>query len=127
MRRNPFFKGGSQGIIVNNYIYNPGSATIHYNLSPQEWEGHEWVTGKMTVEENVIEFGESTRKTAVAGNFRGPVDVYWANNKVISEQVRNKTSRIIDSEKEVGGYPNIKPVYRKFKTEEWDLKSMKRK
>ena len=35
MRRNPFFKGGSQGIVANNYISNPGSAIIHYNLSPQ--------------------------------------------------------------------------------------------
>jgi pectate lyase len=84
MRRNPFFKGASQGIIVNNYIFNPGLAAVHYNLSPQEWEGHEWVTGKMSVVGNVIEFGKDAQNEIPAGHFRGPVEVYWNDNMVIS-------------------------------------------
>lgn len=182
MRRNPFFKGGSQGIVVNNYVFNQGSEAIHYNLSPREWEGHEHVSGKMTIEGNVIEFGKDTRENAVAGKFRGPVDVFWKDNKVItttngdrldgmhvllnnrpvwpkgytplsSSQVQEsvlknagarpwdrdkvdarivaevsaKNSRIIDSEQEVGGYPNIKPAKRKFKESEWDLVNMVKK
>lgn len=85
--RNPFFKGGSEGMVVNNLIYNPGIDIIHYNLSPEEWEGHEWVTGKMTVEGNVIEFGPDTRDGAVPGKFRGPVEVFWHDNLVIPETV----------------------------------------
>jgi len=36
----------------------------------------------------------------------------WARDEIdkrIIKQVKNKTSRIIDSEKQVGGYPVIKP------------------
>ncbi|MCY1720608.1 hypothetical protein OU798_09660 [Prolixibacteraceae bacterium Z1-6] len=84
MRRNPFFKGGSQGIVVNNYIFNPGGAIIHYNLSPQEWKGHEWVTGKMSVVGNVIEPGKDSRKGISTGHFRGPVEVFWQDNTVLS-------------------------------------------
>jgi len=180
MRRNPFFKGGSQGIVVNNYIFNPGRAVVHYNLSPQEWEGHEWVAGKMTVIGNVIEFGKDTPTGISVGHFRGPVELYWKDNRIISgkeklsgshtlvdkkpvwpkgfsthnsdkvkdavlknagarpwdrdetdkriiQQVKNRTSRIIDSEKEVGGYPGSKPVFRKFNADEWDLEKMVRK
>ncbi|MBT3384118.1 MAG: pectate lyase [Prolixibacteraceae bacterium] len=180
MRRNPFFKGGSQGIIVNNYVFNYGRAAVHYNLSPQEWEGHKWITGKMSVVGNVFEFGKDTQEETVAGHFRGPVEVFWDDNKVISgkdeltgsqtlvekapvwpagfsalnsakvkdkvlnsagarpwdrdeidkrivRQVKNKTNRIIDSENEVGGYPTIKKVSRKFNPNEWNLKKMTKK
>ena len=78
--RNPFFKGGAQGIVVNNYIYNPGVDAIHYNLSPEEWQGHEWIMGKLTVEGNMIEFGPNTMKDMPLGRFRGPCDVYWQDN-----------------------------------------------
>jgi hypothetical protein len=177
MRRNPFFKGGSQGIVVNNFIFNPGRAVVHYNLSPQEWEGHEWVTGKMSVVGNVIEFGKNSPDDISAGHFRGPVEVFWNDNKVISgneklsgshtltdkrpvwpvgfkfehsgrvkdlvlensgarpwdrdeidkriiQQVKNGTNQIIDSEQEVGGYPQVKPVFKKFNPNEWDLERM---
>ncbi|NQU52482.1 MAG: pectate lyase [Bacteroidetes bacterium] len=180
MRRNPFFKGGSQGMFVNNYVFNPGRAAVHYNLSPQEWEGHEWVTGKMSVVNNVIEFGKDTPKEFSAGQFRGPVEVFWKGNQIISgleeltgshtlvdkmpvwplgfsainsekvkeqtlqnagarpwdrddidkriiQQVKNGTNRIIDSEKEVGGYPEVKPVFRSFNDKEWDLEKMVKK
>lgn len=181
MSRNPFFKGGSQGIAVNNYIFNPGREIIHYNLSPEEWEGHEWVTGKMTIEGNVIEFGMNTPENVAVGKFRGPVELFWKNNKVISgnstvkeilsgsqtlvekrpvwpegfvpesvekiqeevlsaagarpwsrdgidsriiREVREKTSKIIHSEKEVGGYPVTAVVFRKFFPDQWDLDKM---
>src|SRR5690606_15419415 len=37
-QRNPLFKGGAKGIVVNNYIFNPGNAVIHFGLVPSEWE-----------------------------------------------------------------------------------------
>lgn len=182
MRRNPFFKGGAQGIVVNNYIFNPGREAIHFNLSPREWDGHEFVSGKMSVIGNVIEKGPDTWEEAVAGKFRGPVDVYWNDNLVIADtnmdqldgthkllkdkpvwpkgylenssstvrqsvlqyagarpwdrdqtdqriidQVKKKSSRIIDSEKEVGGYPSNTPGYQAFDEKMWDLDKMIRK
>ena len=180
--RNPFFKGGVQGIVVNNYIYNPGAEIIHYTLVPSEWEGHEWVTGKMTVEGNVVEFGPDTKKGTVPGKFRGPVKVFWNDNAIIPETVnpplngthtlvtqrpvfpdgftpvpsaevakstiknagarpwsrddvdkriirgvKEKTSKVIDSEQDVGGYPVMKPVYRKFEERDWDMEHLTRK
>ena len=84
-RRNPFFKGGAQGIVVNNYIYNPGGGVIHYRLAKHEWRGHKPVTGKMSVEGNLIEFGKDTPKNAAAGNFSGPVELFWKDNRVVSK------------------------------------------
>jgi pectate lyase len=80
VRRNPYFKGGAQGIVVNNYVYNPGRSVVHYGLISTEWEGHEWVRGKMVVEGNVFEHGESTLDQIKDGTFRGPVDVFWQDN-----------------------------------------------
>ncbi|MCU0474249.1 MAG: hypothetical protein MUC93_12950 [Bacteroidales bacterium] len=90
MQRNPLFKGGAQGVVTNNYIYNPGNAAIHFVLEEEEWKGHEWITGIMAVEANYIEAGPDTRSSMAAGSFRGPVDVYWANNMIVSATVRNE-------------------------------------
>ena len=84
-QRNPFFKGGAQGLVVNNYIYNPGNAAIHFSLVPAEWEGHDWLNGKMVVEANVIEYGNNTSITMPAGSLRGSVEIYWKNNRMISK------------------------------------------
>jgi hypothetical protein len=182
VERNPFFKGGVQGAIVNNFIFNPGKAAIHYALVESEWVGHEWITGKMSVEGNCIEYGQNTSKTISAGKFGGPVEVYWKDNQIISKNpvkefsgkpvfvekrpvwpdglvpyraseikdrvlknagafpwdrdgidqkiisgVRNGTGKIIDSETEAGGYPPIKPVFKSFKPEEWDMVTLTKK
>lgn len=55
--RHPLCKGGSQTVITNNFISNPGKAVISYALVKEEWGDHEWITGKMTVEGNYIEYG----------------------------------------------------------------------
>jgi len=182
VQRNPLFKGGVQGLVINNFIFNPGNAAVHFGLVAQEWEGHEWITGKMGVEGNMIEYGPDTRSKMAAGSFRGPVEVYWKDNKIIAgheitelsgdfKRVENRpfwpqglkampadkvkesvlanagafpwerdeidkrivagvmtgTGKIINSEKEVGGYPEIKTVYRKFREGKWDLNTMTRK
>jgi pectate lyase len=58
--RNPLFKGGVRGAIVNNLIYNPGQRAIHYNLIAEEWRDHAFQTGEMTVIGNVLRAGQST-------------------------------------------------------------------
>lgn len=79
-RRNPYFKGGAQGIVVNNYIYNPGRSIVHYGLISKEWHGHDWIEGKMVVEGNVFEYGPNTQQNISVGNFNGPVELFWRDN-----------------------------------------------
>lgn len=174
VERNPLFKGGVHGLIINNLIFNPGEAAIHYGLSATEWQGREWVPGKMGVIGNIVEFGRDTRRNLAAGSFRGPVEVYWEDNLIIGgpeareftgeftrldkvpfwplglkampsgrvkqfilenvgafnwkrdeidqriiDGVLSGTGRVINSENEVGGYPDTKPVLRKFNDIEW--------
>lgn len=180
--RNPLFKGGARGLIVNNYIHNPKMQAIHYVLSPAEWVGREWITGIMGIEGNYIEYGPDTRPTMPAAFFKGPVEVYWADNVITSgpearlfdgefvrladrpfwprglrampsdavrdyvlanagafpwerdeidrriiDGARGRTLRIINSERDAGGYPQHRPVYSKFTETDWDLRSMTRK
>jgi len=85
VERNPFFKGGVMGAVVNNYIFNPGKAAIHYALVESEWTGYEWITGKMSVEGNSIEYGLDTSDKIAGGKFTGPVEVYWRDNQIVSK------------------------------------------
>jgi hypothetical protein len=56
--RNPQFKGGVYGAIVNNFIYNPGQRAVHYNLMALEWGEVPFETGKMTAVGNVMRAGD---------------------------------------------------------------------
>lgn len=180
MERNPLFAGGVHGLIVNNLIFNPGDAAIHYSLSVKEWQGREWITGRMGVIGNVVEFGPDTRKNLAAASFRGSVEVYLEDNILIGgpearetageftrlnkvpfwplglkvlpsenvkeyilgnagaffwdrdeidqriiDGVRSGMARIIDSENEVGGYPDTKPVLRRFNDAGWVSDTLK--
>lgn len=174
VERNPLFCGGVYGLIVNNYIYNPKEAAIHFALSPQEWGTREWIACRAGVIGNVIEFGPDTRKDLAAGTFRGPVSAFWDDNilnggpearefsgdftrldkvpfwpsglrtipadsvreyvlenagafpwrrdeidqRIISE-VKEGLGRVINSEREVEGYPGITPVMRHSGTDEF--------
>lgn len=78
--RNPLFKGGARGAVVNNLIHNPGSRFLHYGLVPQEWEGHAWERGAMVVVGNVARKGPSTAAETAFLDVRGPCDVHLADN-----------------------------------------------
>lgn len=58
--RNPLFKGGARGVVVNNLVHNPGGSAISYGLVPEEWAGHEWQRGQMAIVGNVVRRGPST-------------------------------------------------------------------
>jgi hypothetical protein len=60
MERNPLFKGGVRGAIVNNLIYNPGTRAIHYNLMANEWGSQPFQAGQMTVIGNSLRGGINT-------------------------------------------------------------------
>jgi hypothetical protein len=80
--RHPLFKGGARGIVVNNYVGNPGRDAMRYNLSATEWTGHPPELGQMAIVGNVYQAGPSTmpdvpllRVTGI-----GQVDVFMADN-----------------------------------------------
>lgn len=58
--RNPLFKGGVRGQIVNNFIYDPGQRAVHYNLQALEWGAVPFETGHMDLIGNVMRGGQST-------------------------------------------------------------------
>lgn len=58
--RNPLFKGGVHGVIVNNLIFDPGQRALHYNLMAEEWGDHPWQTGEMVAVGNTLRAGIST-------------------------------------------------------------------
>jgi hypothetical protein len=80
--RHPLFKGGARGVVVNNFVGNPGRDAMRYNLSASEWTGHPPELGQMAIVGNVYQAGPNTmpdvpllRITGV-----GQVEVFLADN-----------------------------------------------
>ncbi len=80
--RNPFFKGGTQGWVVNNLIYNPGQRAVMYNLIAAEWDGHPYQDGRMAVVGNVMRAGPDTPQQSAFFMFGGSgnLDLYLHDN-----------------------------------------------
>jgi hypothetical protein len=64
--RNVLFKGGTQGWMTGNVVYNPGKRFAHYNLHKGEWGDHPFVEGNVEVSRNVFLGGPSTDAKAAA-------------------------------------------------------------
>jgi pectate lyase len=82
--RNPLFKGGARGQVINNLIYDPGQRGVHYNLIAEEWLGHPYSRGQVIARGNVMRAGISTEQVAffsVGGS--GDVDVYLDDNLAV--------------------------------------------
>jgi pectate lyase len=188
VERNPLFKGGVRGAVVNNLIYNPGLKALHYNLQAEEWDGRPYQTGQMVAVGNVLRAGPSTSPLAflsiggygdleyfgkdniaidrvgkplpMMGRYTtSPARIikkrqppFWpaglsplpardvqewvlrnagarpwdrdSNDVRLIADVAEGRGRIIDSEKDVHGYPIQKPARRRFKAEDWDLSTM---
>ena len=58
--RNPLFKGGARGAVINNLIYDPGERAVHYNLMALEWGAYPYQNGQMSAVGNVLRGGVST-------------------------------------------------------------------
>ena len=192
MQRNPLFKGGVWGAVVNNVIYNPGNSAVDYHLTAEQWTGRPFVTGKMALVGNVMRHGPDTKAglpllsmpssgdlelhiadnvaVDVAGRpveqtrtypqlggkiIPKPADSYWppglrglpasqveahvyanagarpwdrdAIDQRIVRETRDRTGRVIDSEREVGGYPVMQETRQAFDPAEWDLRTMTRR
>lgn len=189
VERSPLVKGGSQVLMVNNLIYDPGRRAVHYNLLASEWVGHEPVTGEITAVGNVLRGGDSTQPGVpflMLGGI-GDLKYYGRDNRAVDRVgnalpmfgrygetrarlieteaplaslegydvmpsievetallatagarpwdrgqadkrvlgfIAEGRGRIIDDEKEVGGYPTIPSSSAKFVEADWDLKTM---
>ena len=63
--RSPLFKGGVQGSIINNLIYNPGQRAIQYNLQGLEWGEVDPVLGRMDLLNNAVKGGPSSMRVCL--------------------------------------------------------------
>jgi len=190
VERNPLFKGGARGVIVNNLIVNPGSRVIHFAQLPSEWGNHQSSTGQLAIVGNLFHAGlDTVRKPPLMTHSRGALELYMHDNRAfdrdgqpaglyqsnaatdatnvcqqvetpplwparlkplpvdqvreavlanagarpwdrdaidlrIIAQARDGTGRIINSEKEVGGYPVVAPVRATFDPKKWNLETM---
>ena len=64
--RNILFKGGAQGEMTGNVVYNAGKRFAHYNLHKGEWGDHPFVEGRVKVAQNIFLGGPSTDPKAAA-------------------------------------------------------------
>ena len=80
--RNPLFKGGVRGSVINNLIYDPGQRAVHYNLIDEEWGDHPHQTGHIDLRGNVVRAGPSTPDALAVLELGGSGDlaVYAADN-----------------------------------------------
>ncbi len=75
--RNPLFKGGVRGLIVNNLIYDPAPRALHYNLIAEEWGDHPRQVGRMVAIGNVMRSGPSTPEDVAFLTLGGSGDLEW--------------------------------------------------
>ncbi|MBL8628203.1 MAG: hypothetical protein JNM81_01145 [Rhodospirillaceae bacterium] len=85
--RNPLFKGGVRGVIVNNVIFNPGAKALHYNLMANEWGNMPYQTGQMVAVGNVLRAGHSTPANVAFLSIGGYGDLeYYGLDNVALDQ-----------------------------------------
>lgn len=87
--RNPMFKGGATGVVVNNLIYDPGRIAISAGAAMAEWVGREAPPPpRIAVVGNHLVAGESSRlKALVVANVskrfgEGPAEVWFDDNRI---------------------------------------------
>ena len=91
--RNPLFKGGARGVIVNNFIYNPGSAAMSFGLVDTEWTDYEYQIGEISIVGNYLQPGSSTSASlALLKIGNGPCEIFMSDN------ISNKPSGSIQNE-----------------------------
>ncbi len=100
--RNPFFKGGARGVVVNNVIHNPGRRIMHYALVSSEWTGHEWQRGAMVIVGNVARKGQSTAASIAFLEASGPVDVLLQDNQFVDARGATLPVAVMRRDREKG-------------------------
>lgn len=91
--RNPFFKGGARGAVVNNLVHNPGRYGFTYNLVDSEWTGHAPEAGMIAVAGNVVRLGASSRGDGFA-RIHGKCELWFSDNRVLATDGKELPPRI---------------------------------
>lgn len=94
-KRNPHFKGGTSGTIINNVITNQGDSIIRYERHPEQWKGKSEPVGHLYVVGNNVFHGVDTRKSAIAlrvtglQGYRvtGKLQAYAVDNHVFNKKI----------------------------------------
>jgi hypothetical protein len=131
--RNPQFKGGVQGVIANNFIFNPGQRAVHYNLMALEWGDVPFETGRMTAVGNVMRAGISTESPIAFMMLGGHGDLeYHARDNIAIDRIgqplpllgryASGTARIIETEEPPVWWKGL-DVLPADEVEEWVLKN----
>lgn len=83
-RRNPYFKSAASGVVVNNVIYNPGSAAVQLGYIEDEWKGSGItpLNPRVSVVGNVLYYGRDTYTDLALVAYQG--DVYLEDNRVVN-------------------------------------------
>lgn len=105
--RNPVFKGGARGVVVNNYIYNPGSSAVSFNLVNSEWQGYVYQTGQISIVGNYLQYGPSTSSIAFFRLINGPCQVFLSDNIAKNRSGNDVAQYSGDISKKV----TVKPVW----------------
>ena len=89
-QRNALFKGGAQGAMVNNLIFNPGDRGVHYNLLANEWAGQPWQVGRLTLVGNAMRHGPSTVPGTAFFTMlgQGDLELHMTDNLAVDAQGR---------------------------------------
>jgi hypothetical protein len=110
--RNPLFKGGVRGMVINNLIYDPGPRAVHYNLIPEEWYGREYQVGRMALMGNVLRAGPSTPEHVALFMLGGSGDIeLYANDNIAVDRLGSQlptTGRYTTSKARI--LPGQRPV-----------------
>jgi hypothetical protein len=87
-RRNPYFKASSTGAVVNNLIYNPGSAAIEVGYVEEELKDSKFPVAnpRLSVVGNVLIYGRDTYTDLSLLSYQG--DAYLEDNVVFNSDNR---------------------------------------
>jgi hypothetical protein len=73
--RSALWKGGTQGAMVNNLIFNPGRRAVHYNLLRNEWAEHPHQIGQLSIVGNAMRHGPDTLPNTPLFTMLGDADL----------------------------------------------------
>ncbi len=86
--RNPLFKGGVRGAVVNNLIFDPGQRAIHYNLMGEEWGSHAYQQGQLVAVGNALRAGISTPSPLAFVELGGDGDLlYYGRDNIFQDRI----------------------------------------
>lgn len=107
-KRNPYFKGNTSGVVVNNLMYNVETAAIQLNYVESEYEETSYLPKKpkVSIVGNVLVYGNDTIDEISLVNGRGDAFIY--DNLILKdkENMSNKYYELtIDVKKNIEIWP----------------------